>query len=285
MSHIIAPEVTINETPLLLDLCSESFRLEAHDLTLPELEYAAKAIKEACAVTSRSINNAKANILMAFMADPKCRRWLKKEFQKRVDCDNKLLTTIAREVGFKFYTAEAIILEEIESCGEDAPIEEIAQRAGATEKAVERVKNKLRKKREDELLEEQIALEVAMASEKDDAPPAVANDLETSSIKYVEAELVEPEEIEDVGGGEGTISDVERQISVSAEPTKVVEAPRNAATPMAAPSMEHVKVITSKVKKKIEADYLKEIEILKNMLKEKDAEIERLKGMLERQAE
>ena len=281
MSHQLAPEVTISSTPLLMELCSDSFRLEAHELTLSDLETAAQSIREACRVTSQSINNAKANILMAFMADPACKRWLKKEFQKRVDCDNALLNKVAREMGFKFYTAEAIIIEELEECGPDAPVEVIADRAGATKKAVERVVAKLEKKREEELLAEQIAIEVAMASDKDDSPREPSHPLPPDPVQRVEAELVEadePEEQPEVADHDDSPAPV-AEVRPSAEPAALKVVAKTV------PGIEHVKAITTKVKKKIEADYLKEIEILKNMLAEKDAEIERLKGLLAEKAE
>ena len=40
MSHVIAPEVTIDSTPLLLELCSDDFELESVELKLPDLESA-----------------------------------------------------------------------------------------------------------------------------------------------------------------------------------------------------------------------------------------------------
>jgi len=119
MSHVIAPEVTIDANPILLDLCSDDFKIEEVSLSFNDLESAAQSIKEACSVSSKAINNAKANLLLSYMADPKCRRWLKKEFQKRVDCDNTLLTRVARKAGFKFYTNDKIVMEELDNCGEN----------------------------------------------------------------------------------------------------------------------------------------------------------------------
>ena len=260
MSHIIAPEVTIDSTPLLVELCSDSFDLETVNPSFNELENAAESIKEACSVSSKAINNAKANILLSYMADPKCRRWLKKEFQKRVDCDNTLLTSIARKAGFKFYTNDKKVIEELENCGEETATEVIAQRAGVTEKLVERVKTKIQKKREDEILEEQIAIEVALATEKDDSPKA---EMESVEVNLSESTVTEEE------------NTVEPIAEESAKGKPEVEMAR------ALPTIQQVKVITGKVKKKIEADYQKEIATLKSQLSEKDAEIARLKAMLE----
>ena len=260
MSHVIAPEVTIDSTPLLLELCSDNYSLDEISPSFNDLENAAESIKEACSVSSKAINNAKANILLSYMADPKCRRWLKKEFQKRVDCDNTLLTKIARKAGFKFYTNDKIVMEELENCGEETATEVIAQRSGMTEKFVERVKTKIKKKREDEILEEQIAIEVALATEKDDSP--------TAEMESVEVKLSDDSNTD-------SAETVENEAAVEAEP----EEPKTEIA-KALPSIQHVKVITSKVKKKIEADYKREINELKIKLSEKDEEIARLKAQL-----
>ncbi len=257
MSHVIAPEVTIDATPILLDLCSDDFNIEEVNLSFNDLESAAVSIKEACSVSSKAINNAKANLLLSYMADPKCRRWLKKEFQKRVDCDNTLLTRIARKAGFKFYTNDKIVMEELENCGEETATEVIAERAGVSEKVVERVKTKIQKKREDEILEEQIAIEVALATEKDDAPKA--------EMEEVEVNLGEKEE--------ASVEQKEENIEIAAQPEVEIA--------KALPSIQQVKVITTKVKKKLEADYKREINELKLKLTEKDEEIARLKAQLE----
>ena len=259
MSHVIAPEVTIDSTPLLMELCSDSYKLEEVNPAFNDLENAAESIKDACSVSSKAINNAKANILLSYMADPKCRRWLKKEFQKRVDCDNNLLCKIAKKAGFKFYTNDKIVIEELENCGEETATEVIAQRAGVSETLVERVKTKIQKKREDEILEEQIAIEVALATEKDDSPKAEMESVEVNLSEDASAEnpVIEP------------IADV------TPEGKPEVEMPKSL------PTIQQVKVITGKVKKKLEADYKKEIDILKSQLSEKDAEINKLKAMLE----
>jgi hypothetical protein len=275
MSHIIAPEVTINATPLLLDLCSEAFDPDSRELTLPDLEEAARAIKEACSVSSRAINNAKANLLFAYMEDPACRRWLKKEFQRRVDCDNTLLTTIARKAGYKFYTQDRIVMEEITKCDDETPVEVIAERAGCSEKAVERVKTKLKKKLEDELLTKQIAIEVALASDKDDSPRPESEALDVAPLQYVSAEAPKAE-ADEADEGEETQSRAPASIPAATIPPKQTF---ERSKPL--PTMDQVKVITTKVKQRLEADYQKEIEILKNLLTEKDAEIERLKKLLE----
>ena len=67
MSHIIAPEVTIESTPLLLELCSDDFDLENVNTNLEELDSAADSIKQACEMTSKAIDNAKTNILKAYI--------------------------------------------------------------------------------------------------------------------------------------------------------------------------------------------------------------------------
>lgn len=259
MSHVIAPEVTIDSTPLLMELCSDKYKLEEVNPTFDDLEGAADSIKDACSVSSKAINNAKANILLSYMADPTCRRWLKKEFQKRVDCDNTLLCKIGRKAGFKFYTNDKIVMEELENCGEETAIDVIAQRAGVTEKLVERVKTKIQKKREDEILEEQIAIEVALATEKEDSPRAETETLEVNLSEEASA----------------SENDVEPIAETSPEGKPDVQIAKSL------PTIQQVKVITGKVKKKIEADYKREINILKSQLSEKDAEITRLKAMLE----
>lgn len=260
MSHVIAPEVTIDATPVLLELCSDDFDISEINLSFNDLENAAESIKEACSVSSKAINNAKSNLLLSYMSDPKCRRWLKKEFQKRVDCDTTLLNKIARKAGFKFYTNDKIITEEIENCGDQTANEVIAQKAGVTEKMVERVKAKIQKKKEDQQLEEQIAIEVALASEKDNSPKV--------EMERVEVNLHESSDTQEA-------TEVEPIAEISDQGKPEVEIAKSL------PTIQQVKVITTKVKKKIEADYKKEIEVLKNQLSEKDAEIERLKALLE----
>lgn len=262
MSHVIAPEVIIDSKPLLVELCSDNYKLEEVSPTFNDLEDAAESIKEACSVSSKAINNAKANILLSYMADPKCRRWLKKEFQKRVDCDNTLLCKIARKAGFKFYTNDKIVMEELENCGEETATEVIAQRSGLSEKFVERIKTKIKKKRENEILEEQIAIEVALATEKDEAP--------ATQMESVEVNL--SEESREANNEEVVVEPI-AEVSPEGKPEVAIT--------KSLPSIQQVKVITGKVKKKIEADYKREIDILKSQISEKDAEIARLKEMLE----
>jgi hypothetical protein len=261
MSHVIAPEVTIDSTPLLMEFCSDDFDINTVKLSLNEVEAAAKAVKEACSVSAKAINNAKSNILRAYMADPACHRWLKKEFQKRVDCDNNLLTRIANSVGFKFYTNDKLVIEALENKGEQTSNEFLAQATGVPEKMVERIKTKIQKKREDEILTEQIAIEVALASDKEERP---STHMESLAVK-----------MNDDAGNSKAI-DLEPIAEINPETGEP-----EVAIARALPSMNHVKVITTKVKAKIEADFLKEIKYLKSQLSEKDAEITRLKAMLE----
>ena len=61
MSHIIAPEITIESTPLLLELCSDDFEMNNIKASINDLDQAAASIKEACELTSKAINNAKTN--------------------------------------------------------------------------------------------------------------------------------------------------------------------------------------------------------------------------------
>ena len=56
------------------------------------------------------------------MADPKCRRWLKKEFLVRVNCDSGLLSKVAKSNGFKFYTTEKIVIEDLDNNGEETQV-------------------------------------------------------------------------------------------------------------------------------------------------------------------
>ena len=81
----------------------------------------------------------KQTFLKAYMADPKCRRWLKKEFLVRVNCDSGLLTKVAKSNGFKFYTTEKIVIEDLDNNGEETPSDEVTQRTGIPEKTVERI--------------------------------------------------------------------------------------------------------------------------------------------------
>ena len=64
MSHVIAPEVTIDSTPLLMEFCSDDFDINTVKLSLNEVEAAAKAVKEACSVSAKAINNAKSHVVM-----------------------------------------------------------------------------------------------------------------------------------------------------------------------------------------------------------------------------
>jgi len=122
---------------------------------------------------------------------------------------------------------------------------------------------KILQKREDEILEEQIAIEVALATEKDDSPRAEMEEVEVNlGEKNVTTETESSTDEEQV---ENTVAEAQPEVQVA----------------KALPSIQQVKVITTKVKKKLEADYKREINELKLKLTEKDEEIARLKAQLE----
>jgi hypothetical protein len=278
MSHIIAPEVTIDSTPLLIELCSDEFSLETLDLNLKDLDAAASSIKEACSVSTKAINNAKTNILLAYMADPACRRWLKKEFTERVDCDAQLLSKIARGAGFSFYTNDKLVIEDMDNNGEDTPNDEVTQRTGVPEKIVERIKNKIRKKREEAFIAEQKALEEALAENHDDTP-------QETEMETLEANLETPQAIE-------TESDAPTDVQIKRTPIAIEPIAENridsnepeVEKAKALPSIDQVEAITTQVKTEVEHSYKKEIDELKSQLTEKDAEIARLTALLDAQA-
>ena len=246
MSHVLAPEVTINATPLLLKLCADDFELESLDINLEDLETASESIKEACSISSKAINNAKANILQAYMAEPTCRRWLKKEFAQRVDCDNGLLAKIANKSKFRFYTNEKLVVEDLDNNGEETANEVIAQRTGVPAKVVARVKNKIQTKREEEIAAEQVVVQEALSSDK----------VETSVIS-------------------------EESVEVTAEVNLKVEDNEPQSDSIVESKTVQVQAVV--VQEKVEEEYLKEIDDLKSKLNEKDREIARLMALLSSQ--
>jgi hypothetical protein len=248
MSHVLAPEVTINSTPLLLKLCADDFELESLEINFEDLETASESIKEACSISSKAINNAKANILLAYMADPSCKRWLKKEFAERVDCDNGLLAKMASKSKFRFYTNEKLIVEDLENNGEETANEVIAQRTGVPAKIVARVKNKIQTKREDAIAAEQAAVEESLASDKVDSRDAAENP-EVAEVSTKAPEVsAETSSLEDGESSESTTTQIE--------------------------------TVAVQVKVNVEEEYLREISDLKNKLNEKDREIARLMALL-----
>lgn len=268
MSHTIAPEITIESTPILLELCSDDFDLDNIKVDLDELNNAAESIKEACELTSKAINNAKTNILKAYMADPKCRRWLKKDFLNKVDCDSGLLSKVARGNGFRFYTNEKLVVEDLDNYGEDTPSDEVTQRTGVPEKTVERIKNKIKKKREEAFIEEQKELEEQFSSDKNQER---IEQLEVALSSTPKA--VVPEESEKIEETITPIADIDPE---SKKP--------EVAMTTALPSIDQVEALTEKVKHEVEVDYKEQIEALKEELSQKDAEIARLKALLEDKA-
>ena len=272
MSHIIAPEVTIESTPLLLELCSDDFDLDNINTNLEDLDTAAQSIKQACEMTSKAIDNAKTNILKAYMADPKCRRWLKKEFLERVNCDSGLLSRVARGNGFKFYTTEKIVVEDLDNNGDDAPSDEVSQRTGIPEKTIERIKNKIKKKREEAFIQEQQALEEEMNSDSNE-----------ERIEQLEVALTStPKAVLEETTAEISAEEAEEAVNISpiADSKPDSNEPQVSMT-TALPSIDQVEVLTEKVKQEVETDYKGQIEALKEELSQKDAEIARLKALLE----
>ena len=272
MSHIIAPEITIESTPLLLELCSDDFEMDNIKATINDLDTAAASIKEACELTSKAINNAKTNLLKVYMSDPKCRRWLKKEFQEKVDCDSGLLSKVARECGFKFYTNEKLVIEDLDNNGEDTPSDEVTQRTGVPEKTVERIKNKIQKKREEAFIEEQRELEENLNS-----------DHNQERIEQLEVAMTStPKAIMDDNTSQ-IEEDADSQEEISVQPIADNKPDTNepeVAMTTALPSIDQVEVLTEKVKNEVEVNYKQQIEELKNTISEKDAEIARLKALL-----
>lgn len=269
MSHKLAPEITIESTPVLLELCSDDFDLDNIKVDLDELNNAADSIKEACELTTKAINNAKTNILKAYMADPKCRRWLKKDFLNKVDCDTGLLSRVARGNGFRFYTNEKLVVEDLDNNGEDAPSDEVTQRTGVPEKTVERIKNKIKKKREEAFIEEQKELEEQLNSDNNQERIEQLEVALTSTPKAVIEE--DSQKI-----AEKDSSDVSPIADIDPESQKP-----DVSMTTALPSIDQVEALTEKVKHEVEVDYKEQIEALKEELSQKDAEIARLKALLE----
>ena len=273
MTHVLAPEVSIDSNPILVELCSEDFSLENHELSFQDIENAADAIREACRMSTRAMNTAKANILKAYMQQPDSRRWLRKKFIEKVDCDSSLLSQIARKSSFKFYTNEKIVVEYLDNNGEDSPAETVSNVTGVPAKTVERIVTKIQKKREEEIARE------AAAEEAD----AALDEIDENEIPPVEEPALSEEETSlgnaPYGGESGVDLD---EVEAIAENIEGTEKP-DIEMAKEVPSLDIVSNITEKVKAQLESDYLEEIQTLKTELDEKEAEIARLKALLEQQ--
>ena len=281
MSYVIVPEVSIDPTPLMLELCSDSFNLETMDLDLESIERAAEQIKEACGSSAHAINKAQTNLLMAYMSDPKCRRWMKKDFLDRVDCDNGLLSKAARLCNFRFYTAEKLVLEDLDNNGETAPSESVARRTGIPEKTVERVKKKIQKNRDDAEEARAKALEESLQADKDDESHEVVMDRVEVNIPGDSAEQKADSEANSApieSSAESREEEVSEPVRELVQPvvqdTRIgleeegieVEIEIDSATDVLSPR---------------EIAFQKEIKQLKLLLEEKDVEITRLKALVE----
>ena len=272
MSHVIVPEVTIDPTPLMLELCSDTFDLETRELDLETIESAAIMIKEACHASASAIETSKTNLLRAYMAEPKCRRWMKAEFLDRVDCDSGLLTKVARLCKFRFYTAEKLIIEDLDNHGESAPNESIAVRTGVPEKTIARVKKKIEKKKIEAEEKRAQALKESLEADKrvEDLP-----DVEMTVLK--------------VSLPEGSTSDSEpdssSEASLSSQEVTTSETLQGTEHESTAVQEGEVQVQLTKTLPKEtltarELAFQKEIEKLQLMLAERDAEIANLKALV-----
>jgi hypothetical protein len=281
MSYVIVPEVSIDPSPLILELCSDSFNLETMDLDLESIERAAEQIKEACGESAHAINKAQTNLLMAYMADPKCRRWMKKDFLDRVDCDNGLLSKAARLCSFRFYTAEKLVLEDLDNNGETAPSESVARRTGVPEKTVERVKKKIQKNRDDAEEARAKALEESLQADKDDE----SHEVEMDRIQ-VTMPSDNPEKASDSESKpEVTKSSTKELEEEESEPVRELVQPVVQDTRIGLEE-EAIEVeieidSTTDVLSPREIAFQKEIEQLKLLIEEKDQEITRLKALVE----
>jgi hypothetical protein len=276
MSHVIVPEVTIDPTPLMLELCSDTFDLSTVELDLETIESAAVMIKEACHASASAINTSKTNLLLAYMAEPQCRRWMKTEFLDRVDCDNGLLTKVARLCKFRFYTAEKLVVEDLDNHGETAPNESVAVRTGVPEKTVARVKKKIEKKKIEAEEKRAQALQEALEADKraDDLPDVEMTTLNVSlSSDSTDQQVAES-------------SSDESDLVSSKEPSESNDqvAPRTSTESDLAQDLEpqsKVSETTSSVElSPRELAFQKEIEQLQLILAERDAEIAKLKAQV-----
>ena len=285
MSHVIVPEVTIDPTPLMLELCSEAFDLELLDLDLDSIESAAKMIKEACHASASAINTAKTNLLLAYMADPQCRRWMKAEFLDRVDCDNGLLTKAARLCSFRFYTAEKLVIEDLGNNGEFTPNESVAARTGVPEKTVERVKKKLEKKKVEAEEKRAQALQEALEadkSEEGDLPDVEMTPLNVNLDQHEEQNETSETQEEAESTNKQTADTVSEPES---EPVRELVQPvkhdKQVGLEDEAVEVEIEITADSEVLSPRELAYQKEIDQLKLLIEEKDAEIVRLQGLVQ----
>ena len=274
MSHVIVPEVTIDPTPLMLELCSDSFDLETAELDLETIESAAIMIKEACHASASAIDTSKTNLLRAYMSEPKCRRWMKAEFLDRVDCDSGLLTKVARLCKFRFYTAEKLVIEDLDNHGESAPNESVAVRTGVPEKTIARVKKKIEKKKIETEEKRAQALQESLVADKrvEDLP-----DVEMTVLKVSLPEDSTSDSEQD-SSPEASLSSQE----VTTGAGEVVQEIKQESKV----SNEHdsqetvVEVSSTNELSPRELAFQKEIEKLQLMLAERDAEIANLKALV-----
>ncbi|NQZ57815.1 MAG: hypothetical protein HRT88_10185 [Lentisphaeraceae bacterium] len=274
MTHVLAPEVSIDSNPLLVELCSEEFSLENHQLSFEEIENAADSIREACRMSTKAMSIAKSNILKAYMTQPKSRQWLRKKFLEKVDCDSSLLSLIARKADFKFYTNEKIVVEFLDNNGEESPAETVSSVTGVPSKIVERIINKIQKKKEEALAQDAV----------EEMIDAVQDDIDESEIPPVE----EGEQEENTSLANSPYGAEDENAVDLSEVEPIAETPADSNDPEVerakeVPSLDIVSNITQKVKAQLESDYLDEIQTLKTELNEKDAEIAKLREMLAQQ--
>ncbi|MDD7986339.1 hypothetical protein PQO01_15425 [Lentisphaera marina] len=274
MSHVIVPEVIIDPNPLLLELCSDTFDLESLELDLETIESAASMIKEACHASASAINTSKTNLLLAYMAEPKCRRWLKSDFLDRVDCDNGLLTRAARIGKFRFYTPEKLVIEDLDNNGETSPNESVAVRTGVPEKTVVRIKKKLEKKKiEAEEKRAQALQEALEADKQDDLPEVTMTVLDVAMPSERSKELTQNSS----SGEEGQVISHESSDS-SLEPVNTIE--DQSSTEPKNDVLVNEEPLSSETLSPRELALKKEIEQLQLMLAERDAEIANLKALV-----
>ncbi|WDE95308.1 hypothetical protein PQO03_06190 [Lentisphaera profundi] len=267
MSHVIVPEVTIDPTPLMLELCSDNFDLESLELNLEAIESAAMMIREACHASASAINTSKTNLLLAYMAEPKCRRWVKTEFLDRVDCDNGLLTKVARLCKFRFYTAEKLVIEDLDNNGEFTPNESVAARTGVPEKTVVRVKKKIEKKKVEAEEKRAQALQESLEADKVDLP-----DVEMSVLNVTLPVDSPSESLQDSANdeNESLVSQVQiESVQVNQHESAIADEA----------SVKEIETSSEALSPR-ELAFRKEIEQLQLMLAERDAEIANLKALV-----
>ncbi|MCH2176660.1 MAG: hypothetical protein MK193_13125 [Lentisphaeria bacterium] len=266
-NHVVAPEVRIDANPVLLELCSDHFSISNHNFDLAEIEKAADEIRKACEVTATSINMAKANLLRAYMGNDACKKWVKKEFQKRLDCDARLLDRVAREEKFRYYTNEKLVVEDMENHGEESPLDEIEQRTGVSQRVIKRIQTKIQRNHEIKELNRVENLEQEMQRLNDKHPGIFSEDDQKVSLEQMEPEKLEvevQEEVEDI-------------LEIDQLELKVDQrAPEASKTILMTPPKVFAQEPASKTIPELEA----EISELKQIIAEKDQEIKRLNALL-----